>query len=251
MYSFRTNNSVAIYDGSIDCHLVFENRKFLLFKLSVLQSRTGTSVAQSSERCPLWISSIRFSLGTSDRYAKKVSQDLESRIGFLLVFCSHPRTGHRITFIEAFLWSDMTIPLFVSPHRNENCRVVVEWEGNTPPPPLVLLHVKYSRQFVYNVNLEKAKNRQICQKCRMYCPAVICFTCFARFKWDSFRLYWYTGASLDLFEWGGGGVSEFCRVIKANFADSLNPLINISFPKNVGDVNYRGLVPTFYMRYKK
>ena len=102
MYSFRTNNSVAIYDGSIDCHLVFENRKFLLFKLSVLQSRTGTSVAQSSERCPLWISSIRFSLGTSDRYAKKVSQDLESRIGFLLVFCSHPRTGHRITFIEAF-----------------------------------------------------------------------------------------------------------------------------------------------------
>jgi hypothetical protein len=30
-----------------------------------------------------------------------------------------------------------------------------------------------------------------------------------------------------------------------NFADSLNPLINISFPKNVGDVNYRGLVPIF------
>ena len=31
---------------------------------------------------------------------------------------------------------------------------------------------------------------------------------------------------------GRGGVSEFCRVMKANFAESL---INISFPKNVGE----------------
>jgi hypothetical protein len=41
-----------------------------------------------------------------------------------------------------------------------------------------------------------------------------------------------TGASLDLFEWGG--VSSFCRVIKANFAESLLSIINISFPKIVG-----------------
>ena len=34
---------------------------------------------------------------------------------------------------------------------------------------------------------------------------------------------------LDLFEWGGGVVSEFCRVIKGNFAESLQPLINIPF----------------------
>ena len=32
-----------------------------------------------------------------------------------------------------------------------------------------------------------------------------------------------------------GGVSEFGRVIKANFALSLQPLINISFPKSVGE----------------
>jgi hypothetical protein len=40
---------------------------------------------------------------------------------------------------------------------------------------------------------------------------------------------------LDLFEWGGGVVSEFCRVIKGNFAESLQPLINIPFPKLVGE----------------
>ena len=31
---------------------------------------------------------------------------------------------------------------------------------------------------------------------------------------------------------GGGGVSEFCRVMKENVAESV---INISFPKNVGE----------------
>jgi hypothetical protein len=31
------------------------------------------------------------------------------------------------------------------------------------------------------------------------------------------------------------GVSKFCRVINANFAESLQPLINISFPKIVGE----------------
>ena len=45
----------------------------------------------------------------------------------------------------------------------------------------------------------------------------------------------YAGASLDLFEWGGGEyISEFCRVIKASFAESLQALINISFSKIVG-----------------
>jgi hypothetical protein len=40
-----------------------------------------------------------------------------------------------------------------------------------------------------------------------------------------------SGAAVDLFElnWGGGGVSEFCQVIKANFAKSPQPLINIYF----------------------
>ena len=33
----------------------------------------------------------------------------------------------------------------------------------------------------------------------------------------------------------GLGVSKFCRVINANFAESLQPLINISFPKTVGE----------------
>ena len=32
-----------------------------------------------------------------------------------------------------------------------------------------------------------------------------------------------------------GGVSKFCRVIKANFAELLQPLINISFPEIVGE----------------
>jgi hypothetical protein len=38
----------------------------------------------------------------------------------------------------------------------------------------------------------------------------------------------WPGAALDLFEWEAG-VSEFWRVIKPNFAESLQPLINISF----------------------
>jgi hypothetical protein len=37
---------------------------------------------------------------------------------------------------------------------------------------------------------------------------------------------------LDLLEWGEG-VSEFCRVIESNFVQSLQPLINHSFPKIV------------------
>jgi hypothetical protein len=50
-----------------------------------------------------------------------------------------------------------------------------------------------------------------------------------------------SGATLD---WGTlPQVSEFRRVIKAKFAELLQPLINISFPKIVGERGKRGSQP--------
>jgi hypothetical protein len=46
---------------------------------------------------------------------------------------------------------------------------------------------------------------------------------------------------------GGGGVSQFCRVVKANFSESPHPLINISFPKIVGErpLNIKKIIKIF------
>ena len=53
--------------------------------------------------------------------------------------------------------------------------------------------------------------------------------------WDKLKTFIICrGVARPLFEWGGG-VSSFCRVINANFAESLQSLINISFPKIVGE----------------
>jgi hypothetical protein len=43
----------------------------------------------------------------------------------------------------------------------------------------------------------------------------------------------HAGVGLDLFGWGGG-VSKFCQVMMANFAETLQPLINIFLPKLFG-----------------
>ena len=54
--------------------------------------------------------------------------------------------------------------------------------------------------------------------------------------WDKLKTFIICrGVARPLFEWGGGGVSSFCQVINPNFAESLQSLINISFPKIVGE----------------
>jgi hypothetical protein len=70
--------------------------------------------------------------------------------------------------------------------------------------------------------------------------------------WDKLKTFIICrGVARPLFEWGGGGVSSFCQVINPNFAESLQSLINISFPKIVGERGGDGRSPIFFRTYKK